>query len=61
VVLGEGRELMVSAGLLQRLLELLDVDVTNPLEEHQWKDVGLEVGLVHAAAEKVCRPCQVLL
>ena len=61
VILGEGRELVVAAGLLQRLGELLQVDVTDPLEEHQRKDVRLEVGLVDAAAENVGGLGKVLL
>ena len=42
------KSLVVAAGLLQRLGELLQVDVADPLEEHQRKDVRLEVGLVDA-------------
>ena len=61
VVLGERGELVVAAGLLQRLGELLQVDVADPLEEHQREDVRLEVGLVDAAAEKVCCLGEVLL
>ncbi len=53
VVLGKRSELMIAARIIERLLELLDVDVADPLEEHQREDVGLEVGLVNAAAEKV--------
>ena len=61
MVLGEGRELVVAAGLLQRLGELLQVDVTDPLEEHQREDVRLEVGLVDASAEQVGSLGEVLL
>ena len=61
VVLGERGELVVPAGLRQRLLVLLEVHVADPLEEHQREDVRLEVGLVDAAAQQVGRPGQVLL
>ncbi len=52
---------MVAAGLLERLLELFEIHVADPLEEHEREDVGLEVGLVDAAAEEVGRSGEVLL
>ena len=61
MVLGEGGELVVATGLLQRLSELLQVDVADPLEEHQREDVRLEVSLVDTAAKKVCCLREVLL
>jgi hypothetical protein len=61
VVLGEGGELVVATRLLQRLGELLQIDVADPLEEHQRKDVRLEVSLVDAAAEEICCLREILL
>ena len=53
MVLGECRELMVSAGIGQGQPVLLQVDIRDPLEEHQREDVGLEVGLVDRPAKQV--------
>lgn len=61
VILGERGVLVVTAGLIKRALELLGVDVTDPLEEHQGEDVGLEICLVDTAAQQVRRASQILL
>ena len=61
VVLRKQGELVVASGLVQRLGVLLEVDVADPLEEHQREDVCLEVGLVDAAAQQVSRGGKVLL
>src|SRR5690606_20556525 len=61
VVLREQGELVVAPGLVQRLGVLLEIDVADPLEEHQREDVSLEIGLVDAAAQQVSRRGEVLL
>ena len=61
VILGERCVLVVTVGLGESLAELLGVDVADPLEEHQREDVGLEVGLVDTASEKVGGARQVAL
>lgn len=50
VIFSEGGELMVTPRLFERLDVLLQVDVTDPFEEHEREDVRLEVSLVNAAA-----------
>ena len=61
VVLGEGGEVEIAAGKLERLGELLVVDVGDPLEEEQREDVALEVGLIDRAAQDVRRTPKMLL
>ena len=53
VVLREEGVLFVAAGLRQRRLVLLVVNVRDTLEEQQREDVGLEVGRIHRTAQDV--------
>ena len=55
VVLGESRVFEVAGGLVQRVLKLFVVDITDALEEQQREDVALEVSLVDGAAKDVRR------
>ena len=54
VVLREEGVVHVPSRLLQRLRELLVVNVADPLEEEEREDVGLEVGGINGAAQDVC-------
>ena len=53
VVLRKAGVLLVAAGLGQRGLILLVVDIGDALEEQQREDVGLEVGRIHRPAQDV--------
>ena len=53
MLLREVRELLVSIRVSKGLDPLLVVDVADPLQEEQGKDVGLEVGGIDWPAEDV--------
>ena len=53
MLLGKIRELLVSIRVSKGLDPLLVVDVADPLQEEQGKDVGLEVGGIDWPAEDV--------
>ena len=61
VVFGEGGVVDVSFGFLESVRELLVVDVADPLEEEEWENVTLEVGLIDRPAENVRSAPEVLL
>ena len=54
VLLWQGRVLLVAVGLCKRCLAFLVEDVADPLQEQQRKDVCLEIGGIHGAAQDVC-------